>query len=37
VHFKFLNKQRFAANEFLSANGLDRLRYNLPSQRINVA
>jgi hypothetical protein len=37
VHFKFLNKKKFTANEFLSANGLDRIRYNLPSQRTNAA
>jgi hypothetical protein len=37
VHFKFLNKQKFSANEFLSANGLDTVRFNLPSYRSNVA
>jgi hypothetical protein len=37
INFKFQNKVKLSANEFLGANGLDRIRFNLPSYRSSVA
>jgi hypothetical protein len=37
INFKFQNKIKLSANEFLSANGLERVRLSLPSYRPRVA